>query len=171
MAARAKRASARVALRAYQAARGGECDSALIADLEFLQSKDLDLSVRLGALLAFDALMVTAAINPIAASPGAPLSLDAPTQPLEVIAVSICVILLAVSSYICVKGILVGEEFGLEGIEGKPEAIRQRLLAAWCISVDAQATAIAHGSRFTIWGGIATVLVCGWIMARKMLGI
>jgi hypothetical protein len=75
-------ASARELLRAFQWAREDIPDSGFGDDLELLQSKDLDLSIRLGALLAFDALLLTAAINPISASPGAPLSLDAPNQPL-----------------------------------------------------------------------------------------
>ena len=86
--------STRSMLRAYQVARGAPGDEGYKEDLAFLQAKDLDLSVRLGALLAFDALLTTAAINPISASPGAPLSLDAATQPWEVAAISFGVLFL-----------------------------------------------------------------------------
>lgn len=77
--------STRATLRCYQRARaeldGGELDQAL----QFLQAKDLDLSVRHGALMAVDGLLAASAINPIAASPGAPLSLNPAEQPWEVV--------------------------------------------------------------------------------------
>ena len=57
--------------------RGDPPDKGFIADLEFLENRDLDLSVRLGAMLAFDALLMTIGTYPVSVSPGAPLSLDA----------------------------------------------------------------------------------------------
>ena len=48
---RHRRHSARAMLRAYQAVRGDVPDPRLAADLQFVQAKDLDLSVRIGALL------------------------------------------------------------------------------------------------------------------------
>ncbi len=138
-------------------------------DLAMLQSKDLDLSVRLGALLAFDALTMTAAINPISASPGAPLSLDAPTQPLEVAVISIGVFLLAISAYLCVRAILVGEEFDLDGAEEDSGEVMRRMFAAYCTSIDAQMRMISRASRFTIAGGLVSGLGCLWIMAQKTL--
>ncbi|SOB86365.1 hypothetical protein SAMN06297144_1469, partial [Sphingomonas guangdongensis] len=61
--------------------RGATPDPGFVADLEYLENRDLDLSVRLGAMLAFNALMITIGTHPISASPGAPLSLDAGAQP------------------------------------------------------------------------------------------
>ena len=60
--------------------RGNPPEPGFVADLEFLENRDLDLSIRLGAMLGFNALLITIGTHPISASPGAPLSLDAPTQ-------------------------------------------------------------------------------------------
>ncbi len=155
-------------LRAYQRVREGHPDEGFKDDLAFLQAKDLDLSVRLGALLAFDALLVTAAINPISASPGAPLSLDAPTQPWEVAAISISVVLLAISGVVCVRAVMLGEEFSADGIEDRPDAIVQRMFAAYCASVDFQSRMLRIAARLAIAGGVATVLSCAWIMLQKI---
>jgi hypothetical protein len=162
--------SASILLRAFQRAREKIPGSSERDDLAMLQSKDLDLSVRLGALLAFDALIMTAAINPIAASPGAPLSLDAPTQPLAVAVISLSVALLAVSAYKCVRGILIGEEFDIDGVEEDGSAIIHRMFAAYCASIDAQMTMISSASRYTIAGGAVAALGCLWIMAEKIWG-
>ena len=155
-------------LRAFQTVRGTAPDPGFMADLEYAQHKDLDLSVRIGALLAFDALLVTAAINPLAASPGAPLSLDAATQPWEVVAVGIGIVLLAASSYLCVRSILIGEEFSSEGLEGDPIGLGQRLLAAYIASVDAQTRLIGRAVQLTIAGGLVSAAACIWILADKM---
>jgi hypothetical protein len=104
--------SARTMLRVFRAMRGPQPDACFIADLEFAQAKDLDLSVRIGALLAFDALLVTAGINPLT---GAPLSLDAARQPLEALVITLGIALLAASSYLCVRAIMIGEEFSDDG--------------------------------------------------------
>jgi hypothetical protein len=160
--------STRSMLRAYQRVRDGHPDQGFKDDLAFLQAKDLDLSVRLGALLAFDALLVTAAINPISASPGAPLSLNAPTQPWEVALVSVGIILLTISGILCVRAIMLGEEFSADGIEEDPQAIVQRMFAAYCASVDFQARMIRIASLFTIAGGVVSVIACAWIMIGKI---
>jgi hypothetical protein len=162
--------STRSLLRAFQKARQWPDSAGFIDDLTLLQSKDLDLSVRLGALLAADALLLTTAVNPIAASPGAPLSLDAPTQPFEVILVSLAVLLLVWSGWQCVRGILIGEEFRLEGDEGDAKLVIQRMLAAWCVSVDHQLASIAKAARLTLAGGAVTALSFVWIMGAKILG-
>lgn len=159
----------RALLRAYQRARIGHPDDGFREDLDFLQAKDLDLSVRLGALLAFDALMVTAAINPISASPGAPLSLDAAVQPVEVLCISVAIVLLAISALLCVRAMMFGEEFSADGIEDDPQAIVQRMFATYCASVDFQVRMIRQASRLTVAGGAITVLACGWIMAKKII--
>jgi hypothetical protein len=162
--------SARAMLRAFQAIRGQEGDPEFIADLQYAQAKDLDLSIRIGALLAFDALLVTAGINPLTASPGAPLSLDAPTQPLEALTIAFGIAVLALSSFLCVRAILIGEEFSSEGIEGDRDALARRLLAAYVASVDAQTRLVAVAGRLTIAGGLIVAIGCAWIMAAKMLG-
>ena len=51
--------SFRSRLRAFQAMRGNPPDPGFVADLEFLENRDLDLSVRLGAMLGFNALLIT----------------------------------------------------------------------------------------------------------------
>lgn len=138
-------------------------------DLALLQHKDLDLSVRLGALLAFNVLLLTATINPISASPGAPISLDGATQPWQVMTVLVGIPLLAISALLCVRAIMLGEEFSAEGIEDDPRAIVQRMFAAYCASVDTQARFLSLGSRFTIAGGAVSAIGFVWIIADKIL--
>jgi hypothetical protein len=165
-----KSLSTRAFLRAFQTISADGMSPHFIADFEMLKHKDLDLSVRLGALLAFNALLLASAIQPISASPGAPLSLDAATQPWPTIVVTLGVLLLSVSGYLCVRGILVGEEFEVEDAPADVEIMIQRLFAAYCVSIDAQHRALARGSRFTIWGGAVTLAGCLWIMIAKMAG-
>ncbi len=161
--------STRTLLRSYQRARDGYPDEGFREDLAMLQAKDLDLSVRLGALLAFDALLLTAAINPISASPGAPLSLDAAHQKGEVFVISLGIALLAVSAYLCVRAIMRGEEFSAEGIEDDPVAIVRRMFATYCVSVDFQTHHLRLASRYTMAGGLVSALGCLWIMIAKMI--
>jgi hypothetical protein len=165
---RTRTMSTRALLRAWQRLQQEDPDGRLMHDLDLLQAKDLDLSVRLGALLAFDALMVMVAVNPIVASPGAPVSLDAPTQPIAVTLISISVTILAVAAYLCVRAIMIGEEFSDEGIEDNPKAIIQRMFAAYCASVDAQRKLLIQASRTTIAGGALAGLTTVWIMADKI---
>ena len=70
---------ARAVLRAYQSVKGQHPDPKLTADLANVQHKKLDMLVRLGGMLAFNALLITAAINPIAASP--PISYPSTNKP------------------------------------------------------------------------------------------
>jgi len=135
---RDKPMSTRALLRAFQLVHREGVSAEFMADFQLLQHKDLDLSIRLGALLAFDALLITTGVNPIAASPGAPVSLDAPTQPLEVLLTTIGIVLVAMSAAIVVRAITIGEEFSADGIEDDPDAIVRRMFAAFCVSVDAQ---------------------------------
>jgi hypothetical protein len=165
-----KQASMRTLLRAFQKISDGGLPPSFAADFDMLKHKDLDLSVRLGALLGFNALLLASAIQPISASPGAPLSLDAPTQPWPVLVITLGVMLLSVSGYLCVRGILVGEEFDPEGVEESPEMLTRRLFAAFCRSIDAQMKMLRLASRFTIGGGAVTLAGCLWIMAAKMIG-
>jgi hypothetical protein len=170
MPARLRPMSTRALLRAWQRVRTEERHEGLTADLDLLQAKDLDLSVRLGALLAFDALLATVAVNPITASPGAPVSLDAPTQPVEVALVTLSVLLLAAAAFLCVRALLIGEEFSDEGIGDNPQAIVQRLLAAFCTSIDAQRKLIRQAVILTTAGGALAVGATIWIMVEKTLG-
>lgn len=160
--------SFRTRLRAFQTMRGDNPDPGFIADLEFLENRDLDLSVRLGAMLAFNALLITIGTHPISASPGAPLSLDAPTQPGLTIASLIGISPLAASSYFVLRALLLGEEFDSDGLEGESE-LRRRLYAAFVHSIDAQARLLGMAIRATLVGGVATLLVWAAILWDKMV--
>lgn len=158
--------SFRTRLRAFQAMRDSAPDPAFIADLEFLENRDLDLSVRLGAMLAFNALLITIGTHPISASPGAPLSLDAATQPRLVIASIIGIVPLIASSWFVLRGMLIGEEFETDDLER--EALRQRLFAAFVRSLDAQSRLLMLAIRWTIGGGALTLAVWAAILWDKM---
>lgn len=162
-----KNRSFRSRLRAFQAMRGGTPDPAFVADLEFLENRDLDMSVRLGGLLAFDALMITIGTHPISASPGSPLSLDAIAQPGEVIVATIGLLPLLVSSFLSLKALLLGEDFDVDGGEGD-QTLRQRLFAAFIRSIDAQQRLLRHAILCTYTGVVAIVLIWIWIIALKM---
>lgn len=158
--------SFRTRLRAFQAMRGDAPDPGFIADLEFLENRDLDLSVRLGAMLAFNALLITIGTHPVSASPGAPLSLDAQSQPLLTLASLAGLTPLAVSSWFVLRAMLLGEEFDIEGSEG--EALRRRLFAAFIRSIDAQARLLSLAIRWTLAGGGLTLAVWAAILWEKM---
>lgn len=100
--------SSRSRLRAFQLMRDTPPDLEFIADLELLENRDLDLSVRIGGILAFNALMVTIGTHPISASPGSPLSLNAATQPVLTIASVIGIVPFIVSSALCLSALLGG---------------------------------------------------------------
>lgn len=161
-------ASFRTRLRAFQEMRGEAPDPGFIADLEFLENRDLDLSVRIGGLLAFNALAITIGTHPISASPGAPLSLDAATQPVLTIASIVGIVPLILSSFLCLRALLLGEEFDSDGLEGEG-GLRQRLFAAFTFSIDAQARLLSVAVRGTIAGGALTLATWIWILAEKML--
>lgn len=162
--------STRALLRAFQATHRSGVSEEFKADLDLLRHKDLDLSVRLGALLAFDALVITAGINPIAASPGAPLSLNAAQHPAETVAVLLGILFVAVSAAVVVRAITLGEEFSDEGIEDDPEAIVRRMFAAFCVSVDAQTAQLKRASYYTLIGGAIISTTFLWILADKIGG-
>lgn len=170
-----RKGSFRTRLRAFQAMRGSmqgdgaerPPDPGFIADLEFLENRDLDLSVRIGGMLAFNALMVTIGTHPISASPGAPLSLDAATQPVLTIASLIGIAPLIVSSYWCLRALLWGEEFDSDSLLNS-DGMRQRLFAAFVASIDAQAKLLRRAVYATFAGGAATLAVWAWIMLEKM---
>ncbi len=160
--------SFRFRLKAFQAMRDNPPDSGFLADLEFLQNRDLDLSVRIGGMLAFNALLVTIGTHPISASPGAPLSLDAPTQPLLVIASIIGFIPFIISSALCLRALLIGEEFDTENAEG-PQELRRRIFAAFVHSNDAQSRFLKQAVWQSFLGGGLTIAVWAWILIEKML--
>jgi hypothetical protein len=144
-------------------------DPGFLADLEFLENRDLDLSVRIGGMLAFNALMVTIGTHPISASPGAPLSLDAATQPMLVAATVVGLLPLITSCYLCLRALLYGEEFDTTGFEENDVGLRQRLFAAFVHSIDAQAKMLSRAVRWTIAGGALTMTVWTWIIFEKLL--
>lgn len=160
--------SFRTRLRAFQHMRCSPPDPGFIADLEFLENRDLDLSVRIGGMLAFNALMVTIGTHPISASPGAPLSLDAATQPMLTIASIIGIIPIIISSALCLRALLLGEEFDSQGLDGDDQGLRQRLFAAFIASIDSQSRLLRHCVIATLVGGAMTLVIWAWILAEKM---
>jgi hypothetical protein len=162
------RQSFRSRLRAFQIMRDTPPDPGFIADLEYLENRDLDLSIRIGGMLAFNALMVTIGTHPISASPGAPLSVDAATQPILTLASLIGIFPLVVSSAMCLRALLLGEEFETDGLDGD-QAFRQRLFATFIGSIDIQSRLLKQSVIATATGGAMTLAVWGWILAEKML--
>jgi len=159
----------RAKLRAFQTARGA-ADGALPLDVELLRHADLDLSVKAGALLAFNGLIIAAGINPIAASPGAPLSVDAATDPAIVVMTAIGVLLMAVAASFSVRAVLIGEDYDEDGLDGDAEAVRQRLFAAYCAAIDVQTRLLQTAGLFTYLGGAVTALAFVWALADKWFG-
>lgn len=162
--------STRALLRAFQVTHREGVSGDFKIDLDLLRHKDLDLSVRLGALLAFDALLITAGINPITSSPGAPLSINAVQHPVETVATMVGVLLVAVSAAIVVRAITLGEEFSDDGIEDDPQAITRRMFAAFCVSIDVQTAQLKRSSFYTLIGGAVIATTFVWILADKILG-
>lgn len=162
--------SMRAKLRAFQAVRGAKAPDILAADIEVLRHADLDLSIKAGALLAFNGLIIAAGINPIAASPGAPLSVDAIQDPEIALLTAIGVLLMAIASSFSVRAVLVGEDFDDHGIEGDAEALLQRIQAAYCVAIDAQARLLSMAGRFTAAGGFVTACAFIWALVDKWVG-
>ncbi|QMW21676.1 hypothetical protein [Sandaracinobacteroides saxicola] len=159
----------RALLRLYQDARSDPGFQDVDADLRLLQNKDLDLSIRLGAILAFDALLIGTAIQPMVASPGAPLALDAAQQPLQTLLTLVAIALLALSGLVTVIAITIGEEFSGDGLEARPDLLIQRLYAAYCTSIDKQRSLLTHSIRLTIVGLLLTALAFAIILTEKLL--
>jgi hypothetical protein len=154
-------------LRAFQAMRGSPPDADFIADLEFLENRDLDVSVRLGAMLTFNALLVTIGTHPVSASPGAPLSLDAASHPVLTIISLIGIAPFVVAAFLCLRALLWGEEFDSRS-PGDTPAHQERLLAAFVASIDAQARLLKAAVWATLIGGAMTMAVWAWILMVKM---
>ncbi len=155
----------RAKLRAFQQARGAS--NAVAHDVEMLRHADLDLSVKAGALLAFNGLIIAAGINPIAASPGAPLSVDATADPAIAITTAVGVLLMAVAASFSVRAVLIGEEYDDKGLGDDAEAVLQRLYAAYCAAIDTQARLLATAGLFTYLGGAVTGLAFLWALVDK----
>ena len=160
--------SFRTRLRTFRHMRGEPLDQGFIADLEYLENRDLDLSVRIGAVLAFNALAVMVGTYPVSSSPGAPLSLDAATQGVLTVLSLVGIAPVFVSSWLLLRALLLGEEFdGSDGLDG--EALRQSLFAAFVHSLDTQARLLRAGVRWTACGGVATFVIWVAILGTKIL--
>ncbi|PKB19114.1 hypothetical protein B0I00_1342 [Novosphingobium kunmingense] len=159
--------SFRSRLRAFQVMRGNPPDPGFVADLEFLENRDLDLSVRLGAMLGFNALLITIGTHPISASPGAPLSVDAATQPVLTLLSLAGIVPLILSCGFALRAMLLGEEFDSEGMDDDQVA-RRRLYSAFVHSIDVQARLLGLAIRSTVLGGVLTLGVWAAILSIKM---
>lgn len=159
--------SFRSRLRAFQTMRGNPPDPGFVADLEFLENRDLDLSVRLGAMLGFNALLITIGTHPISASPGAPLSIDAASQPLLTIASIVGIAPLVASCAFALRALLLGEEFDSDDMEDD-HAARRRIYSAFVHSIDVQARLLRLAIRSTVLGGALTIGVWTAILLGKM---
>jgi hypothetical protein len=158
--------SFRTRLRAFQKMRCNPPDPGFLADLEFLENRDLDLSVRLGGMLAFNALLITIGTHPVSASPGAPLSLDAASQPELTLASLAALLPLALSSWYLLRAMLLGEE--IENDELEDDALRQHLFAVFVHSIDVQARLLTMAIRGTLVGAGLTMAVWAVILWGKM---
>lgn len=147
--------------------RGSPPDPGFVADLEFLENRDLDLSIRLGAMLGFNALLITVGTHPVSASPGAPLSLDAVTRPALVIFSLLALVPLVAACVFALRALLLGEEFDSEGVTDDAAA-RQRLFATFIHSIDVQARLLGLAIRATLIGGALTILCWVAILFDKM---
>lgn len=147
--------------------RGSPPDHGFLADLEFLENRDLDLSIRLGAMLGFNALLITIGTHPVSASPGAPLSLDAAGQPWLTLLSLAGLLPIVVSCVFALRALMLGEEFDSEGI-ADDDAARQRLFATFIHSIDVQARLLGLAIRATMTGGMLTMLCWAAILATKI---
>jgi hypothetical protein len=163
-----KFSSFRSRFRAFQAMRGTDPDRGFIADLEFLENRDLDLSIRIGGMMAFNALLVTIGTHPLSSSTGAPLNIDAATQPALVVASIIGIIPFIASAVMCLRALLLGEEFDSAGLEGE-QNLRRSLYAAFVRSIDVQSKLLRQSVFACFVGGVMTLSVWAWILADKML--
>lgn len=164
-----RKPSTRAMLRAFQTLHRSGVDPGFMADLELLRHKDLDLSVKLGALLAFDALLIGAGLQPVSASPGAPLSVSATDAP-AIVAITLAGVgLLMAAAFYSVRAVMVGEEFDDSGIEDDPTAIAQRMFAAYCAAIDKQTRLLGRATRLTLYGGAVTAAGLAWALLDKYL--
>ncbi len=161
--------SMRAKLRAFQKARTAQTSSTLALDLETLRHADLDLAVKAGGLLAFNGLIIGAGIQPIAASPGAPIAVDPFTDPWIAALTALGVILMSVAAALCVSAILINEDFDDHGVEEDAESILVRLEAAYCAAIDAQRRLLLRAGRYTYAGGAVTAAAFLWALLDKWI--
>ena len=159
--------STRAHLRAFQKIHCGAPAPGFVADLEYLKNRDLDLSVRLGGMLAFNALLITIGTHPVSASPGAPLSLDAASQPWLTLASLAGILPFVLAAGFVLRALLIGEEFEAD-VEEDGEVLLRRLMAAFIRSIDGQAMLLRRAVWATVAGGVTTLSVWAWILAQKM---
>lgn len=152
--------------------QGSPPDVEFINALEFLENRDMDLSIRIGGMLAFNALMITIGTHPISASPGAPLSLDAPTQPVLTILSLVGIAPLVWSSILCLRALLQGEDFDADGFDCTEDdsaaKLRLRLFSAFIHSIDVQSRLLRQSVIATLIGGATTLAAWGAILWDKM---
>jgi len=167
------RITTRVLLRSFQRVRAAQATSAeadaLFKDLELVRHLDTDLSIKAGALLAFQGLILMAGINIITASPGSPLSVSPLDAPWVVLATALGVALLAVAATFCVRCIMIGEYFDDSGLKDDPDAIAVRMLAAHCAAIDKEKTLLAKAVLWTYAGGAAMVVAFFWALIGKWI--
>ena len=167
------RITTRALLRSFQRVRAAQTTSAeadaLFKDLELVRHMDTDLSIKSGALLAFQGLILMAGINPIAASPGAPLSVSPVDAAGVVLVTALGVALLAVAATFCVRCIMIGEYFDDSGLKDDPDAIAVRMLAAHCAAIDKEKTLLAKAVLWTYAGGAAMVVAFFWALIGKWI--
>lgn len=167
------RITTRALLRAFQRARAAQATNAeaeaLFRDLELVRHLDTDLSIKSGALLAFQGLILMAGINPIAASPGSPLSISPVDAPGVVLVTALGVALLAWAATFCVRCIMIGEHFDDSGLEDDADGVAVRMLAAYCAAIDKEKTLLAKGVLWTYAGGAAMVVAFFWALIGKWI--
>lgn len=166
-ASRIGRVSMRAKLRAFQAARAGGDEAGVTADIEMLRHADLDLSIKAGALLAFNGLIIAAGINPIAASPGAPLSVNAASEPWIAALTALGICFTAIAAVCSVRVVLIGEDYDDSGLDGDGAAILQRIYASYCVAIDAQSRLLSMAGRFTYAGGAVSGAAFIWAILDK----
>jgi hypothetical protein len=163
----------RALLRSFQRVRAAQTTSAetdaFFKDLELVRHLDTDLSIKSGALLAFQGLILMSGINPIAASPGSPLSVSPVDAPAVVFVTALGVALLALAATFCVRCIMIGEYFDDSGLEDDPDGVAVRMLAAHCAAIDKEKSLLAKAVLWTYAGGAAMVVAFFWALIGKWI--
>lgn len=159
--------STRAHLRVFQKIHAGAPTHGFRADLAYLENRDLDLSVRLGALLAFNALLITIGTHPVSASPGAPLSVDAATVPWQTLASLVGILPFVAAASFVLRALMIGEEF-VADVEEEADVLLRRLMSAYIRSIDGQTLLLRRAVWATVAGGAMTVMAWAWILAGKI---
>lgn len=81
--------------------------------------------------------------------------------------VSLALVLAA--AFLCLLSLMRGEEFSAPpGGDISSEVFAQRLMAAFCASIDHQIVALRRASSLTIISLVAMAATWGWILIAKM---